>query len=138
MEQIRNITFACLNQSTLNDRVLLSEQRLVKMNSTCIRLNEMDKQIKYAAEEMHKQVSERLQLWKDDQAAVQRNNEKVMSEHKMRLSANGETINKHRELIDENKHMMAANQDLINKIGTKLERTRDNLQNEIVNVNNDI
>lgn len=56
----------------------------------------------------------------------------------MRLSANSETQVKHRELLDENKHLMIANQDLINKIGTKLERTRDNLQNEIVNVNNDI
>lgn len=61
-----------------------------------------------------------------------------MAEHKMRLSANSETQVKHRELLDENKHLMIANQDLINKIGTKLERTRDNLQNEIVNVNNDI
>ena len=50
----------------------------------------------------------------------------------MRLSTSGETLVKHREMLDENKHMMSANQDLINKIGTKLERARDNLQNEII------
>ena len=54
-----------------------------------------------------------------------------MQEHKMRLSTNGETIVKHREMIDENKHVMSANQDLINKIGSKLERARDSLSNEI-------
>ena len=49
----------------------------------------------------------------------------------MRLSANAETIVKHREMLDENKHMLNANQDLINKIGSKLERSKDNLSNEI-------
>ena len=87
---------------------------------------------------MNKIMVERVTKFKDEQASIQRNNEKVMAEHKMRLSANSETLVKHRELLDENKHLMIANQDLINKIGTKLERTRDNLQNEIVNVNNDI
>lgn len=45
MEQIRNITFACMNQSTLNDRVERAEKKLVKTNFACIRLDEMDKQI---------------------------------------------------------------------------------------------
>lgn len=43
MEQIRNITFACLNQSTLIDRVMLTERKLVKANTHCNRLDEMDK-----------------------------------------------------------------------------------------------
>ena len=36
MEQIRNISFACLNQSTLNDRVQLGETRYVKTYGTCL------------------------------------------------------------------------------------------------------
>ena len=54
-----------------------------------------------------------------------------MRDHKMRLTSNAETIVKHREMLDENKHMLNANQDLINKIGSKLERAKDNLSNEI-------
>ena len=66
MEQIRNITFACLNQSTMNDRVQLSEKKLVKMNFTCIRLDEMDRQIKFQAEEMNKNMQERVTKWKEE------------------------------------------------------------------------
>lgn len=40
---------------------------------------------------------------------MQRNNEKVMQEHKMRLASNAETIAKHREMLEENKHMLSAN-----------------------------
>ena len=43
MEQIRNISFACLNQSTLNDRMALQEERQVKIYKTCIKLDEIDK-----------------------------------------------------------------------------------------------
>ena len=43
MEQIRNITFALINQSTLNDRMRVSEKKLVKLNSSTIRLDEVDK-----------------------------------------------------------------------------------------------
>ena len=40
MEQIRNITFAVLNQSTLNDRMQLEESRYVKTYTTCLQLDE--------------------------------------------------------------------------------------------------
>ena len=43
MEQIRNMVFGVLNQSTLNDRVAVSEERYVKIHSTCLRLDEIDK-----------------------------------------------------------------------------------------------
>ena len=58
---------------------------------------------------MHKEVSERVTKFKEEFAGMQRHNEKVMQEHKMRLASNGETIVKHREMIDENKHMLSAN-----------------------------
>ena len=43
MEQIRNISSAVLNQSTLNDRMQLSETRYVKTYNTCLELDETDK-----------------------------------------------------------------------------------------------
>lgn len=131
MEQIRNISFAVLNQSTLADRLTFTEKKSVKIHNTCIKLDEIDKQIRFETAEMHKTISDRVTKWKEEFATMQRQNEKTMSEHKMRINSNSETLVSHRQLLDENKHMMAANQDLINKIGTKLERARDNLQNEI-------
>ena len=80
---------------------------------------------------MNQTITDKVNKWKEDFANMQRMNEKVQQEHKMRLSANAETIVKHREMLDENKHMLNANQDLINKIGSKLERSKDNLSNEI-------
>jgi len=54
MEQIRNISFACMNQSTLIDRVAFSEKKLVKIHKTCINLDEIDKQIRFESADMHK------------------------------------------------------------------------------------
>jgi len=45
MEQIRNVTFACLNQSTLNDRMKLQENRHAKIFQNCKSLEEMDQRL---------------------------------------------------------------------------------------------
>lgn len=43
MEQIRNMTYACINQSTLNQRVAIGEKKLVNVHLNTIRLDEIDK-----------------------------------------------------------------------------------------------
>ena len=50
MEQIRNIVFGVMNQSTMNDRVSLSEKRFIKIHNTCLRLDEIDKQIRHESQ----------------------------------------------------------------------------------------
>lgn len=40
------------------------------MNFTCIRLDEMDRQIKFQAEEMNKNMQERVTKWKEEQAEI--------------------------------------------------------------------
>jgi hypothetical protein len=54
MEQIRNISYACMNQSTLVDRVAFSEKKLVKLHNTTITLDVIDKQIRFESADMHK------------------------------------------------------------------------------------
>jgi len=131
MQQIRNICFSVLNQSTLNDRLTLNEERMVRVFKTTLHLDEIDKQIRLEGERMNAEMSERVNKWKEEFAQMQRHNEKVMQEHKMRLASNSETIVKHREMIDENKHMLSANGDLISKVSSKLTQSKDMLQNEI-------
>lgn len=46
MEQIRNMVFALIDQSTLNDRVSLNESRYVRVYETGLRLADMDENIK--------------------------------------------------------------------------------------------
>ena len=43
MEQIRNMVFAVMNQSTMADRMDLNEQRWQKVHNTTIKLDEIDK-----------------------------------------------------------------------------------------------
>ena len=43
MEQIRNITFALINQSTLNERVRISEKKIVNVHNSTIALDVVDK-----------------------------------------------------------------------------------------------
>lgn len=78
MEQLRNITFALINQSTLNERVRVSEKKIVKVNATTIELDEMDKQLKFAAQKTEEEISERITKFKEDHQIVQRQNEKTM------------------------------------------------------------
>ena len=138
MEQIRNMTLSILGQSTLNDRVALNETRFVKIHNTCLHLDEIDKQIRFEAETANQEMSDRVARWKEDFQAMQRNNEKVMQEHKMRLASNAETIVKHREMLEENKHMLSANQDLISKVSSKLQGAKDSLSNEITMTRDEI
>ena len=66
MQQIRNITFAVLNQSTLNDRVTRNEKHLVKTYDTCLDLDRIDKQIRADGQVMHNQISERVTKWREE------------------------------------------------------------------------
>ena len=68
MEQIRNITFACLNQSTLNKRVATAEKKVVKVHKTTIALDEMDKQLKHDYQEKDDELAERIKSFKDEHA----------------------------------------------------------------------
>ena len=138
MEQVRGMVFACINQSTAIKRVKIAERKLVNLHNSTVQLGEMDNQLRHEATTMNKYLGDRMAKWKDEVAATQRANEKVQSDHKMRLNANGETLLKHREMIDENKHLLTTNQDLINKIGSKLERSRDSLSNEITQTRDEL
>mmetsp|Transcript_19725 Transcript_19725/g.24335 ORF Transcript_19725/g.24335 Transcript_19725/m.24335 type:complete len:130 (+) Transcript_19725:792-1181(+) len=80
---------------------------------------------------MHEDINDRVSKFKEEFAGMQRQNEKTMLEHKMRLGSNSETIVKHREMIDENKHMLSASQDLISKISSKLTETKSEFLNKI-------
>ena len=70
MEQIRNITFAIMNQSTLNDRVRVNETKLVQVHQNAIRLDEIDKQMKYDTKVMHEEMGDRLTKFKEEFAAI--------------------------------------------------------------------
>ena len=70
MEQIRNITFALINQSTLNDRVKVSEKKLVNVHANTIRLDEIDKQLKFEAQNMNEELADRITKFKEEFAAL--------------------------------------------------------------------
>ena len=53
MEQIRNMVFALMDQSTLNDRVSLNESRYVSVYETGLRLADMDETIKISTNEQN-------------------------------------------------------------------------------------
>jgi len=57
MEQIRNMVFALIDQSTMNDRITLNEHRYVSIFETGLRLAEKDDKIDSKAHEMHDKVS---------------------------------------------------------------------------------
>lgn len=85
MEQIRNMFFGLLNQSAAFKRLQESEQKLIKVNKTCIALDEIDKQIQHETTEMNNVISERLQKFKEEFSMMQKNNEKTLSEHRLKL-----------------------------------------------------
>ena len=66
MEQIRNITFALINQSTLNDRMKTAENKLVNVHTKTIRLDEVDKQLKYEAHTINEEINDRITKFKDE------------------------------------------------------------------------
>ena len=66
MEQIRNMVFALMDQSTLNDRVSLNESRYVSVYETGLRLADMDENIKASTNEMHEKISNEVIRFKED------------------------------------------------------------------------
>ena len=64
MEQIRNMVFALMDQSTLNDRVSLNESRYVSVYETGLRLAEMDENIKSSTNKMHETISDEVAKFK--------------------------------------------------------------------------
>jgi hypothetical protein len=116
----------------------MNEKRQVRIHNTCIHLEEIDRQIRHEAEVANKAMSDRVTKWKEDFANMQRHNDDIQREHKMRLASLQETCSKHKEMLDENKHMLSANQDLISKVSSKLQGAKDSLSNEITMTRDEI
>ena len=66
MEQIRNMVFALIDQSTLNDRVSLNESRYVSVYETGLRLADMDENIKGRQMEMHEKITYEVAKFKEE------------------------------------------------------------------------
>ena len=138
MEQIRNMFFGLLNQSAAFTRLQESEQKLIKINKTCIALDEIDKQIQHETTEMNNVISERLQKFKEEFSMMQKSNEKTLSEHRLKLQQNAEISVKHRDTLEDQKRLLATNQDNLGKVGAKLDKIKENLQNEITMTRDEI
>ena len=65
MEQIRNMVFAVMDQSTLNDRVSLNESRYCKVHETGLDLAKMDIDIKNKTNEMNEKMKYEVELFKE-------------------------------------------------------------------------
>ena len=66
MEQIRNMVFALMDQSTLNDRVSLNESRYVSVYETGLRLADMDETIQARTHEMHEKITNEVVKFKEE------------------------------------------------------------------------
>ena len=53
MSQLRNVFFACLNKSTLTERMGINEDRHKKIHEKCLELDEIDKQMKTEFKDMN-------------------------------------------------------------------------------------
>lgn len=78
MEQIRNMVFAVMDQSTLNDRVSLNETRYCKVHETGLRLAEMDENIKGKTNDMHEKITYEVEKFKEDFEGVKRENSSLL------------------------------------------------------------
>ena len=113
MGQIRNVIFACLNQSTAVQRISKTEAHINKIHDTCLRLDEIDNMLKKECEQINEQLNKKINQWKLDADQIQRGNETKIKEHGNKLTTNYENIVKHRDLIEEQKRLLNQNQDKI-------------------------
>ena len=72
MQQIRNMVFAIVNQSTLAQRVAANEDRHDKVDQTCKQLDEADKQLDQQAKSIHNELIEKIKKWKSDFILLQK------------------------------------------------------------------
>ena len=66
MAQIRNVIFACLNQSTAVQRISKTESHINKIHDTCLRLDEIDNMLKKECELINVQLNQKINQWKLD------------------------------------------------------------------------
>ena len=85
MKQIRNMVFACLNQSTLNKRVSKNESRHKSVYETCVKLDETDKQMEEETKSAQKSIQNRITKFKEEFAKTQKQNERRMHDHDTKL-----------------------------------------------------
>ena len=130
MEQIRNMVFAVMDQSTLNDRVTLGENRYVKVHETSLKLSAMDNNIQDTMNEMNQKIQYELECFKDEYESVKATNAQLLSAHNARINLNKEDIKKHRDDLNEHKHSIQTNNDSISQCKNKLEKAKDQLSND--------
>ena len=92
MRQIRNMIFACVNQSTIAQRLGVTETRHDKLDLTCEKLDETDKKLKEQAEINHNELTEKIKKWKQDFSLLQKQNVRRFEEHDTNLENHSEVL----------------------------------------------
>ena len=104
MEQIRNMVFALMDQSTINDRIKLNEHKYVSVYQTGLRLAEMDSNIQERSNEMHETITYEVAKFREEYEGLKRDNEGKIRNHQVLIDLNKGTIAKHKEELQEHKH----------------------------------
>ena len=104
MEQIRNMVFALIDQSTLNDRVSLNESRYVSVYETGLRLADMDETIKISTNEMHEKISNEVAKFKEEFEVLKANNSREFIKHNALISFNKDSFGKCQNELNDHKH----------------------------------
>ena len=108
MEQIRNMVFALMDQSTLNDRVSLNESRYVSVYETGLRLADMDDSIKASTNEMHEKISNEVARFKEEFEALKIENKRDFYNHKSLITVNRDNFTKCKEELNDHKHQLGT------------------------------
>ena len=101
MQQIRNMVFAIVNQSTLAQRVATTEDRHDKVDETCKHLDETDQKLNEQAKAIHNELLEKIKKWKSDFIVLQKQNVRHFEEHDTNLQNHSEVLERYKEMLDE-------------------------------------
>ena len=131
MEQIRNMVFALMDQSTLNDRVSLNESRYVSVYETGLRLADMDETIKASTNDMHEKISNEVARFKEEFEALKIENKRDFYNHKSLITVNRDNFTKCKEELNDHKHQLGTQLEQINKQESRATKMINQLSNDI-------
>ena len=131
MEQIRNMVFALMDQSTLNDRVSLNESRYVSVYETGLRLADMDETIKISTNDMHEKISNEVARFKEEFEALKIENKRDFYNHKSLITVNRDNFTKCKEELNDHKHQLGTQLEQINKQESRATKMINQLSNDI-------
>lgn len=131
MKQMRNVVFSILNQSKFNSELGEVIKKAEEIQDYTVKLNEQDRQLDHKLGEEVIAINNASRKYQQEQAALHTQTTKRLATHANEIKTIQEGSKRQKDLIEDQSRNIGTLTESIQKVNARIEKVRENLQDEI-------